>query len=69
MTASPLASAPTFWEVVDLVTYTQGVYPWNSVDHVLWPNMMDAAAEVASGDYEERFEDLSLAYGVYNDGP
>lgn len=68
---TPQAAAPTFWDVVRLVTFTQEEYPWDSSDHVLWPNMQAAINDVDSDidEYAQRFEGLSADHGVYNDGP
>ena len=71
VTADPTTYGPafTFWDVVHLVTYTQVNNPWNTSDHVLWPNMRDVILDAGfSASQESRFEDLSAAHGVYNDG-
>lgn len=65
-----LVSAPTFWDVVHLVTYTQVNDPWPP-NHELWTNLQGTVMDMGSGldVYEDRFNGLTTAHGVYNHGP
>lgn len=64
-----LEPQPTFWEVAHLVRFTQAEYMWSTTNHVLWPLMLSAISDVASGldDFETRFVLLSEENGIYND--
>jgi hypothetical protein len=60
-------SKPGFWDVVELVAYTQSEHPWQS--SAVWNNLLVTLQDAGSGltAYEDRLDPLNTANGVFND--
>ena len=63
-------SQPEFWDVVQLVSYSQEVHTWGSSSaSPLWQNLINAVGDTGSGldAYQNRMTPLMLENGVFND--